>query len=265
MIGQDKIIEKFNTYTFDTLPHSNIIVGEFGSGRHTAIGLLANRMGMNVVNLDGLIKLDIINDIQSLSIPTIYVIDGNGITQREEGVLLKFLEEPSSFAYIFVTCTNSRLLLDTIVNRCQVFTMQPYTMESLRAFSDSIGKKLDDRVLSICNTPGKILAWCDMKINDIIELCEKMLSSVRRANFSNVLSISDKINFSKESVEGKFDKSLFLSCLIYQANKMFIDKEIDRNTYCITSKFVTDTSVQNIDIQKLFESYLCDLKMTGNR
>lgn len=65
----------------------------------------------------------------------IYILlDIEDMSQEAQNALLKSLEEPPSHARFILTCDNRRSLLDTIVSRATVYSLEPQTREEC-AFS----------------------------------------------------------------------------------------------------------------------------------
>ena len=89
MIGQLKLLSKLNTYTASTFPHSTIFVGKQGSGKHTVVNYLANRLNIDIVDITENLSLDTIMDIYIDPIPKLYIVDCNNITEANQNILLK--------------------------------------------------------------------------------------------------------------------------------------------------------------------------------
>ena len=134
MVGQDKLVAKLKSYSLTTLPHTIMLLGDSGCGKHTLVKELAEYLGLDVIDISNTISLDAILEINSRPIPTIYTIDCSLITERHQNIILKFLEEPSQYAYIFLLCTSKSMLLPTIINRCMIYEFEPYTRDVLSQF-----------------------------------------------------------------------------------------------------------------------------------
>ncbi len=208
MVGQKKLLDKFNSYSLTTLPHSILLVGDGGCGKHTLIKEFASKFEVEVVDISSNISLELIEEISNVVVPTIYIIDSSKITEKNQNALLKFLEEPSMYAYIFILTTSKSILLNTIINRCVVFEFAPYTKEELKTF---LGKE-DESILDICTTPGQVQSLHITKLGELKQLCNTIITKIGKANYSNTLSIVKKINLKDEY--DKFDINVFFNTLL---------------------------------------------------
>ena len=233
MIGQKNLINKLNTYDIDSFPHSVILLGEEGSGKH----LICNYIKDNIVKLPLLditenISDEYINMIYRNPNPSIYVVDIEKMTEKEQNILLKFIEEPLKTAFIILLCENRNALLNTVYNRCVVFEMDLYTKEELNEFVTNDEDR--ELILSVLRTPGKILNTNLSNIRAIYDLCDKMIDKINIANFSNTLTIKDKINYKDEY--NKFDLNVFFDMLIYTLYNKYLNESNKKilNMYLLT-------------------------------
>lgn len=212
MVGQTQLLNKLNKYTIDTYPHSSIFLGERGSGKHLIVNYLKdNILKLPLVDITGNISDEYIKRIYINPNPSIYLIDTSHMMEKEQNILLKFLEEPLKTAFVILLCENKVNLLDTIKNRAVLFEMDLYTKEELSSFVSS--KENVDLITSIIRTPGKIINTNDSNIKDMYDVCLKIVDKIEIANFSNTLTIVNKINY-KDQFD-KFDIFIFLDMLAY--------------------------------------------------
>lgn len=212
MVGQKRLINKLNSFTIDSFPHSCILLGEEGSGKHTVANYIRdNVLHFPLFDITENISDEYIDMIYRNPNPAIYLINTDKMTEKEQNILLKFIEEPLKNAFIILLCQNSTTLLNTVYNRCVIFELDLYTKEELSEFISSSEDK--DLILSVLRTPGKILNTNLSNIRAIYDLCDKMVDKLSIANFSNTLTIVDKINYKDEY--NKFDINIFLDMLIY--------------------------------------------------
>lgn len=233
MVGQKNLINKLKSYDIDSFPHSVILLGEEGSGKH----LICNYIKDNIVKLPLLditenISDEYINMIYRNPNPSIYVVDIEKMTEKEQNILLKFIEEPLKTAFIILLCENRNALLNTVYNRCVVFEMDLYTKEELNQFITNDEDR--ELILSVLRTPGKILNTNLSNIRAIYDLCDKMIDKIHIANFSNTLTIKDKINYKDEY--NKFDLNIFFDILIYTLYNKYLNESNKKilNMYLIT-------------------------------
>ena len=219
MIGQKKLLEKLNKYTIDSFPRSIILMGEEGSGKHT----VANHIKEDILKLP---LYDITNEVSNEYItkiylnpnPAIYLINLNNMTEKQQNVLLKFIEEPLETSFI-ILLTESRVnVLNTILNRCIIFEMDSYSKEELSNFiSEKENKEL---ILNVIRTPGKIKSIDFDNLIGLYNLCDNIINKLSIASYPNTLSIVDKINYTDEY--NKYDINLFFDTLTYKLSNAFI-------------------------------------------
>lgn len=236
LYGQDNFISKLNKYTLNTLPHSILLLGDKGSCQYEICEYISTKFNLNLYDLSCLISKEYINQIVMCSVPSLYVIDINKIEEKEQNILLKLFEEPSSYSYIILYGESTLNLLDTIINRSYIMTLDRYSKEQL---SPLVTKGDKDLILSICNTPGQIEIANHTNIEELKILCDKIVSKINIANIENTLSISNKINFKDEY--DKYDLSLFIKMLgvsiLNSSQKWMYDYVLELNKYI---KFMND-------------------------
>lgn len=221
MIGQVNLLKKLNSYTIDNFPHSSLILGEEGSGKHTLSTYIKdNILKLPLLDITENISDEYIDMIYRNPNPSIYLINMSKMMEKEQNILLKFIEEPLQNAFIILLCENVNNLLNTIYNRCVVFEMELYKKDELSQFISSDQDK--DLILSVLRTPGKILNTNLSNIRAIYDLCDKVVDKLSIANFSNTLTISSKINYKDEY--NKFDINIFFDMLIYTLYNKYLDQ-----------------------------------------
>ena len=229
IIGQANLLSKLESYSLDTFPKATIFVGPTGSGKHTIINHIANDiLNIPVVDITDKISLETILDIYVEPLAQLYIIDCNSITEANQNMLLKLLEEPSKNAYISLLISDINLLLPTIQNRCMVFPLSSYSIDELSTFIDDTLKDNTD-ILKYIKTPGNLKKINLKTFNATNDLCENILTKLGKANFANMLTIVDKINFTDEY--DKIDFDLFINMLTTKTEKYYIDT--NKNLYLI--------------------------------
>lgn len=212
MIGQKNLINQFKQYTIDSFPHTCLLLGEKGCGKHTIVSEVIKPVVLNnmpLLDITKQINTEVIGEIYRNPNPSIYLVDINEITEKEQNDLLKLTEEPSANAFIILIAENRNVLLDTILNRCVVFDFEQYTEEELSHFLPA-GE--DSKLIaSIVKTPGKLKSLNLKILPALKELCVKIITRIQDSNYSNALSIADKLNYSDEY--DKFDIDMFLDCM----------------------------------------------------
>lgn len=264
MIGQVNLITKLKSYSIATLPHSILVTGEYGCGKHTLVNELKDYFGLDLFFITDNLNLETIEQINSRTIPAFYVIDATNITEREQNVILKFLEEPSQLVYLIIICENKSTLLETVVNRCVSFEFEPYSREDLMSFvSDDIPNK--ELLLTLCNTPGRLKLINSAVLQDMNELCLKIINKIKIANYANTLSISNKINYDKSY--DKFDVKVFINCLMYNILNEYKTKyDISLYRYYnIINKYANRLKDTRLNKEMLIENTLTELWKESRR
>lgn len=260
IIGQDRLIDRINSYNIDTFPHSILLEGPVGCGKHTLCYAIGDALGLEVVELNSNAERKDVDTIQTKPYPCLYVIDITDVIPKFQNSILKILEEPPAGAFIICLCITRHAVLPTIQNRCVVWTFDRYSKDVLTEFiSPSYSAEDREIALSIFNTPGKIIKNQCYSLMPIKSLVLDILNRLGRASVPNVLSIADKIAFKNE--KGKIDLFVFMDALLYEAfNKAVNEPSVAKyqRVYQVVSEM--NKRVSNcISKQRTFEGYLIKL------
>ena len=230
MIGQGKLINKINSYTLDTLPHSILLVGDRGSEQDEICKYISNKFNLIILNITDNISLEYINEIYLSTNPTLYIIETASITEREQNILLKFFEEPNPYVYIILVAESKYNLLETIETRSYELILEKYSKEQLEPLA-----KEKNLTLKICNTPGQVDIANHTNMYKLYELCKLILEKMSVAAYFNALSISNKINFKDDP--DKFDLFLFIKMLGYVLIENHSNKSLEMyKELCLLNK-----------------------------
>jgi len=256
MIGQDKLITQIDNLSLDTFPRTLMLIGEYGSGKHTLCNYISKKLKLNILDITDNISLETITEIQETVEPSIYIINGDKISVKEENCILKFLEEPLKNSFIIYLCQNTLNVLPTILSRCILWTLQPYSKNIL----NTIFPNINPIILEVAHTPGQILEAINSPIEELISIANKIIDKISIANFSNTLTLSQYFNFKNSS--GTYDIKLFMNILLYCANQKVINNKDFQyiKIYEITNKTIKLSNTKNIDMKNLFENYLAKLR-----
>jgi len=256
--GQEKLCKKIDSHTMDTFPRTLLLLGEYGSGRHSIVKYIADRFKCEVEDISGKLTLEYIDTINQRVTPMIYVIDSKELTIKNENVILKFLEEPLKNAFIVVLSENKYNIIPTILNRCLVWELETYNMSLLRQF---ISSDVDVEVLlRVATTPGKVIKYQTYPIDEMIKLATKIFTNIGKANIANALTLSKYVAFKDE--KDKFDFNLFLDVLLMVSRDLCHSK-FDKcfQIYGLTNELNNNKYLFNVDKKALFEHYLVELKL----
>lgn len=251
MIGQKKLIAKFKSYSIETLPHSMLFVGELGCGKHELVKMISQHFNLDVIDITDKITLETIDNIYISSTTCIYVIDATKINERQQNVVLKFLEEPSSNAYIIMLTTSKSLLLETVLNRCVSYEFEPYNRDELVQFLD-FESGIED-LLYYCHTPGQIINTTKETLDATISLVDNIITNIRKARFSNTLKIPSSVS--------KLDAGLFFRVLLERLYLKYVDNHdiIIYNMYEYACEYYKRFNTQRFDVDSLISSLTTEL------
>ena len=187
IIGQEKLCQKINALTLDTFPRTLLLLGEYGSGKHTLVNYIGDRFKCEIEDISKNLSLEYIEVINQRVTPMIYLIDAKELTVKNENVILKFLEEPLKNSFIVVLSENKYSIIPTILNRCQIWELETYEDNYLMSFITNPSIDVDT-LLKVANTPGKVIEYQSYPIKDMIALAQKIFVNIGRANISNTLT-----------------------------------------------------------------------------
>lgn len=211
MIGQENLLKKLSSFTIDNLPHSLLLLGERGSFQKEVSEWLADRFNLDLFDLTKLTDFnEFISTIGGNPIPTLYTInllEFNDPKDSKQNTLLKLVEEPNSYSYIFIYGENNSQIIDTLRNRSYIIQSGSYSRDDLLPLITGDV----EMTLGICNTPGQVEVANNTDLKYLNNLCDNIIDNIKVASLPNTLSISNKINFSDEY--NKLDLFLFIRCL----------------------------------------------------
>lgn len=245
MLGLNYIIQDFDRYNLDTLPHSIILLGKEGSGKHVVSNYIGDKFNLNILDISDDLSEDLIENIYRTASPRLYQVDLRKIKDKDQNILLKVFEEPSANVFIILLANNTTSILPTILNRGKIFNIKDYDKKDLKEFSVINNIDIDDKYLgTVINTPGDLLKInsSNIKLNDIKELVDKIINKLNIASFSNTLTIVDKLNFKDEY--DKIDVDFFLKLLRYEYLESYKNNNSTFNLYNIVSS----------ELNKLYDS-----------
>ena len=90
IVGLNSILDKIDTYSLDTLPHSIILLGKEGSGKHVISKYIGSRFNLDVLDISENLSEELIYNIYRYPSPRLYLVDLRLITEKDQNILLKF-------------------------------------------------------------------------------------------------------------------------------------------------------------------------------
>lgn len=270
-IGQDNLLQKINGFTVETFPHSFIVYGEKGSGRHMLCSFISEKFHLDAVDVRERIgdsKLitkrysasalrDFLDDCMLNVFPTLIIFEAEDLQERESAALLKILEEPPRQLYIAIVAQSPQSLIPTIKNRAMEFYIPVYTTDTLKLF---LTDKLQECFLEYANTPGQVLSLCTLGVNgfnDMLKLAYSIFTNIVKATYGNLFNISNR--FFPRS-EDKFPFEVFVLMLYKTCYKLLLQGNVNYDAMILTFHLVQDIRKPRSDNRLLFEKYLFELK-----
>lgn len=262
MQGQEKLTTLLNSLPITKFPHSLILNGDKGCGKHTLLQEIAEKYKLEVVDITGKLTLDFISEVQESPFSGIYSINADKISIKEQNIILKFLEEPSTSVYIIILCENVNNLLTTVKNRCETWVFSQYAKDFLnRYIVNTTNKETAENLLKIARTPGQVKLLDSTDIDTYLSLTDKIFDKCGVASISNLLTISNKLGFKGE--KEKLDFDIFKMCLLFSAER-YVEKTSRYDIYVVCHDFIKRVSTAYIDKKQCFENFLLSLKVHMN-
>jgi DNA polymerase III delta prime subunit len=257
MIGQTSLIKSLTSYNIKTFPQTLLLIGDKGCGKHLIVkDVISPHLKLEVVDITQNISFEYISNIQLRAIPAIYLINTSLITEKEQNILLKFIEEPVSNSFVILISEDKVSLIETIINRCVVYSFEPYTNKELLSF---ISYKKDSNIqlaLKVCNTPGQLIETTEDKIENVFDVSKKIANRLKDASLPNALKISQKINY-KEEPE-KFDINVFFNSLILTLSEEYThnSNEVYLKLYNKAVEYKSKLRTPRINKEALMDNFL---------
>jgi DNA polymerase III delta prime subunit len=256
IIGQTKLTSIINSYTKQTLPKTLMLIGPSGCGKHTVAKYIADKFELDFTELGNDVTSTDLESFLFSTIDTLYLIDLNKFSEKQQNQVLKFIEEPSKSVYIGLLVNSEVNVLPTVLNRCTKFAFEPYTKEQLEQITNT---KINDLAFKIFQTPGKLINLTDKDLNQILDLSGKVVNKINQAPFGNALIISTKINY--KDLYNKIDFNLFFDAVEYLALEDYKNTANKQSliVFNVTNKFKQLATQSNLIKETLMLNYLTTL------
>jgi replication-associated recombination protein RarA len=256
IIGQTKLVSLIDSYTLQTLPKTLMFIGPAGCGKHTITKYLADKFNFDLVEIDENVTASDLEGFLHKTINTLYLIDLNKFSEKQQHQFLKFTEEPSQSVYITLVVNSEVAVLNTILNRCIKYHFEPYTKAQLEQITNTT---INELAFKIFQTPCKLLNLTENSFKDMLELAEKVVHKINYATYANALVISTKINY--KDLYNKIDFDLFFDVVEYLALEDFKNNNNNQSltVFTVTNKFKQYIAHPNLIKEILMINYLTTL------
>ena len=159
------------------------------------------------------------------------LINADKIERRTQNVLLKTLEEPPDHAYIILTTSRPRVLLDTIYSRSHVINLKPLSNEDKDLWLKSIG-------LSEYNSYDFPSYYSPIQIYNEI-------ANNNQSNFKEFITILDR-HFSRSESQKNIIKDIM---------DMDIDAIIKLNFFVEFLKIILESKLRNVTLSGIYKTF----------
>jgi DNA polymerase III delta prime subunit len=254
IIGQTKLLSKINAMEY--LPKTLMFLGTVGCGKHTIAKYTAERFGLDFVEIEESVSAQDLEDYTHKTLDTLYLINLNKFTEKQQNQFLKFIEEPSKSVYIILIANSEAGILNTILNRSIKYHLEPYTKEQIEQITNTV---VNDLAFKIFQTPGKLLNLTEQSFNDVMGLANTVVHSINRATYPNALVVSTKINY--KDLYNKIDFDLFFDAVEYLALEDYVNNKTEQSltVFKTTNQFKQYATQQNLIKEILMINYLTTL------
>lgn len=187
VLGQDAIVTLLDRAAKEkNISHAYLFSGARGTGKTTLARIFAAAIGTvpaDLYEIDAASNRGI-DDIRELreavkTLPfaspyKVYLIDeAHMLTKEAWNALLKTLEEPPGHVVFMFATTEREKILDTILSRCQQFTLKQPTIDMLKRYAADIAKR--EGVALDGASAELIAAFGDGSFRDTLSVLEKVL------------------------------------------------------------------------------------------
>ena len=167
IIGQDKLINKINSTNIDDWPSSTILLGDVGCGKHTVLNYITNRYNLKQIELTKNLNQESIEAAYQRVEPCLYYFDAKLLSEKQQNMLLKFIEEPLSGSFIVILCDNRSRLLPTVLNITSDFSIYIENRDLLVRILSKTGYEI------ACKPEGAFYLFIKSLEDDAIAFCKK--------------------------------------------------------------------------------------------
>jgi DNA polymerase III delta prime subunit len=257
IIGQTRLLSKIDMYyTMKYLPKTLMFLGPTGCGKHTMAYYISEKFELDLIEIEESVSAQDLEDYAHKTIDTLYLINLNKFTEKQQNQFLRWAEEPSKSVYIIFIANSEAGILNTILNRSIKYHLEPYTKEEIGQITNTT---INDLAFKIFQTPGKLLNLTEKSFQDILTLANSVVHNISKAGYANTLVVSTKINY--KDLYNKIDFGLFFDAVEYLALEDYkaTGAEQSLTVFKITNQFKQYATQQNLIKETLMLNYLTTL------
>ena len=256
IIGQDRLRTIIDNYSIQTLPKTLMLLGPDGCGKHTFAKYISNRFSLDYLEISDNLTSTGLDDFLYKTVSTLYVINLDIISEKQQNQILKFIEEPSKSVYVILLASSEAGVLNTVLNRCIKYYFEPYTREQLEQITKC---NFSDLAYKMFTTPGKLTNLTNNSFNELITLAKSVVFQINYMSYPAALGISTKINY--KDLYSKVDFKLFFDAIEFIAFEDFKINNTEQSfkVFKVTNQFRQQAARQNLNKEILMLNYLTTL------
>jgi replication-associated recombination protein RarA len=256
VIGQTKLLSKIeNYYTTKRLPKTMMFIGPSGCGKHVFADYIVDKFSLDYVEISENVSVQELDEYLHRTIDTLYVIDLNKFTEKQQNQFLKFIEEPSKSVYVLLLASSEAGILNTILYRCIKHNFEPYTKGQIEQITNT---SVNDLAFKIFQTPGKLLNLTDESFNNLLIAADKVVRDTSMQHYATSLVTATKVNY--KDLYNKLDFDLFLDTIEYLALEDFKNgNQQSLTVFKVTNQFKQYATQQRLIKEILMFNYLTTL------
>lgn len=207
IVGHDVVKKVFST---PPRSHSFIFEGKESIGKFALAQKIADEYGkikqnIHIIN-DDKISVDdvrqICNDLQQFPYMgqkrVVIVNNADRLNDVSQNAMLKTLEDPPDYCYIFLICEDSNKLLETIRSRCSIIKMVGMNREQIYTEISALDMNDDlKQFISVC-IDGKLGRWYDANKEDdyqyyinLHDIAKKLDGSTKSKDVLSIVNLMD--------------------------------------------------------------------------
>lgn len=223
IIGQKNLLDVIEKNILKGFPRFIIIVGQSGSGKKVICDYISERLGVDMIIGENKVDSvrEIINRAHTETIQTLFVFHNiEEMSQNAMNALLKITEEPLKTSYFILTTTDKSKILETLISRGIVWTMNPYSAQEIKEIISNNSYNLPPSEMllmeQLCDNPGDLDIFVNYGIQKFYDYCEQVLDNIGEVAGCNAFKVLTPLGIKKDS---GWDLRLFFNTISYIAYK----------------------------------------------